>query len=99
MRRKSNPFNSVGAGVLTGFLLPVMVFFVVYLFDENDISFSQYLNGLWHLQALFKLISLCVFTNLLLFMGFIRLKFDRAAQGVLGATILYALLMVISKAF
>ena len=99
MRRKRNSINTVGIGVLAGFLLPVAVFFLVYLFDENDVTFGQYLNGLWHLQALVKLVSLCVFANLLIFMGFIRLKYDRAAQGVLGATIIYGLMMVISKAF
>jgi len=40
-----------------------------------------------------------VFANLLVFMGFIRLKYEQSARGVLGATILYALAVLISKAF
>jgi hypothetical protein len=54
---------------------------------------------MWRLQALIKIFSLCVFTNLAAFWGFLRLKYERAARGVLGATILYAIVVLISKAF
>jgi len=33
------------------------------------------------------------------FMGFIRIKYDKAARGVLGATIIYGLAIIISRAF
>jgi hypothetical protein len=31
-------------------------------------------------------------------MGFIRMKFEKTARGILGATILYAFVVLISKA-
>ncbi len=98
-RRKRQPFDSPGIGFLLGFLIPLLIFFAVYLFGEKDISFSNYVNNLWRLQALVKLASLCVFANLLVFMGFIRLKYDQSARGVLGATIIYGLAILISRAF
>ena len=98
-RKKRKPFNSPGIGFLAGFLVPILVFFGVYWFGESDVSFENYMKNLWHLQALVKLGSLCVFANLLVFMGFIRLKYDQSARGVLGATILYALAVLISRAF
>lgn len=98
-RRKKKPFDSPGIGFLTGFLIPVLVFLGVYWFGDKGVSFENYMKSLWHLQALIKLGSLCVFANLLVFMGFIRLKYDQSARGVLGATILYALAVLISKAF
>jgi hypothetical protein len=98
-RRKRKPFDSPGIGFLAGFLVPVLIFLAVYYFGEKSVSFSNYISNLWHLQALVKLGSLCVFANLLVFMGFIRLKYDRSARGVLGATILYALALLISRAF
>jgi len=98
-RRKRKPFDSPGIGFLAGFLVPILVFFGVYWFGESDVSFENYMKNLWHLQALVKLGSLCVFANLLVFMGFIRLKYDQSARGVLGATILYALAVLISRAF
>ena len=98
-RRKRNTFDKTGVGILAGFLLPLLIFFGIYFFGENDISFSRYYKNLWHLHALVKLGSLCVFANLLVFMGFIRLKYDQAARGVLGATFLYAIAVLISRAF
>ncbi|HDR52296.1 MAG TPA: hypothetical protein ENN90_11860 [Mariniphaga anaerophila] len=98
-RKKRKPLDLPVIGFLAGFLVPVLVFFGVFWFGEKGVSFKNYVKNLWHLQALVKLGSLCVFTNLLVFMGFIRLKYDQSARGVLGATILYALAVLISRAF
>jgi hypothetical protein len=86
-------------GFLAGFSVPAVIFLAVYLFGEKNVSFSNYVKSLWHLQALVKLGSLCVFANLLVFMGFIKINYERAARGVLGATIIYALAILISKTF
>ena len=100
MRRKNKKrLDQPLTGFLAGFVLPVLIFLVVWFVRENDLSFREYLENLWYLNALIKLGSLCVFANLLLFMGFIRMKYDRAARGVLGATIIYALIVLLSKAF
>lgn len=97
--KKRHYFDSPVIGFLLGFLVPLIIFLTVYLFKENDISFSNYMKNLWRLHALMKLASLCVFANLLVFMGFIRIKYDKAARGVLGATIIYGLAIIISRAF
>jgi hypothetical protein len=98
-RKKRQPFDSPAIGFLLGFLVPIIIFFAVYVFGEGDIEFTTYINSLWRLHALVKLASLCVFANLLVFMGFIRLKYDNAARGVLGATIIYGLAVLIARAF
>lgn len=97
--RKTQTFDSAGIGFLSGFLIPVIIFFIVYLSRKQEISFGDFVKSLWHLNALLKLGSLCVFANLLVFYGFIRLKYDQSARGVLGATIIYALAILITKAF
>lgn len=98
-QRRRNRFDNTETGFLVGFALPLAVFFVVYLFGNNNVSFVDYMKGLWKLQALIKLGSLCVFLNSAVFMGFIQLKFEKAARGVLGATIIYAIVVMISRAF
>jgi hypothetical protein len=98
-RRKRKPFDNPGVGFLLGFLIPILIFLGIYYFGERNSSFNTYLNSLWRLHALVKLMSLCVFANLLVFMGFIRLKYDQSARGVLGATIIYGLAILISRAF
>jgi hypothetical protein len=96
-RRIAKPLDSLIIGFLAGFIVPLLIFFAVYIFGEQDVSLSSYIKNLWRLQALIKLMSLCVFANLLVFMGFIRLKYDQAARGVLGATILYVMAVLISR--
>jgi len=96
---RRNRFDNTLIGLLVGFALPVIVFFVVYLVGNNNVSFADYIKGLWKLQALIKLGSLCVFLNSAVFMGFIQLKFEKTARGVLGATIIYAIVVMLSRAF
>ena len=98
-RNKKNKLDNNGIGLLVGFIVPVIIFFAVYFIRENGISFSNYVGNLWYLQSLIKLGSLCVFANSIVFMGFIQIKYDKAARGVLGATILYAFGVLISRAF
>lgn len=98
-RRKRNTFDKASIGFLAGFLVPIIIFFAVFFFEEVGISFSNYVKNLWYLHALVKLGSLCVFANLLVFMGFIKLKYDKAAKGVLGATLIYAIAVLVSRAF
>jgi len=96
-RRKK--IDRMEIGLLAGLILPVIIFFLVYLIGENSVSFSDYLKSMWRLNALIKILSLCVFANVAVFWGFLQLKCERAARGVLGATILYAFVVLISRAF
>ncbi|MEN8116189.1 MAG: hypothetical protein ABFS16_04390 [Bacteroidota bacterium] len=98
-RRKKNKLDNIGIGLLAGFALPVAIFFIVYLMGDKEVSFFEYVNGLWRLQALIKLGSLCVFANVAVFWIFLQLKYEKAARGVLGATILYAFVVLISRTF
>jgi len=98
-RRKTNKLDNVGIGFFAGFVLPIVVFFAVWLIGKNEMSISEYTQSLMQLNVLVKLGSLCVFLNSSVFMGFIRLKFEKTARGILGATIIYAFLVLISRAF
>lgn len=98
-RRRTNRFDNVGIGFLIGFLLPVLVFFAVYLIGKNDVSIADYTNSLMKLNVMIKLGSLCVFVNSAVFMGLLQLKFEKTARGILGATIIYAFVVLITQAF
>lgn len=96
--RKKHKFDTVGIGSLTGLVLPVLIFFIVFLAQGNEGSFNDYIKGMWRMQALIKLGSLCVFANVGVFWIFLQKKYEKAARGVLGATILYAFVVLISRA-
>ena len=97
-RRKKNRLDNSGIGFLIGFSVPVLVFLIFYLFGNHQVSLMDFAKGLWKLNALIKLGSLCVFVNSIVFMIFIRMKFEKTARGILGATIMYAFAVLISKA-
>ncbi len=97
-QRRKNNLDTLAAGLIAGFILPMIVFAITYFVRESELSFSEYVSGLWRIRALLKIGSLCVFANLAVFWGFLKLKYERAARGVLGITLLYALVVLISKA-
>ncbi len=97
-KRKNQRLDNTGIGFLIGFLVPVIVFFIVYYVGNNTTSLSDYTKSLWQLRVLIKLGSLCVFANSIVFMAFIQMKFEKTARGILGATIIYAFVVLISRA-
>ncbi len=89
--------NKIRFGFIPGVIIPVIMFVILYIASGKDIPFSDYLLGLWHLQILIKLMTLCVLPNLLLFLYFYRKRMDLAARGVLMATFLYAFIVLLSR--
>lgn len=98
VKKAKNRFDNTAIGFLIGFILPLAVFFMVYLLGSYEVSFLQFVQSLERLNVLIKLGSLCVFLNSAVFMLFIKTKYEKAARGVLGATIIYAFVVLISKA-
>jgi len=97
MSRSNRNINQMKFGFWPGLLLPLVMFLAMYLARYNEIGFWEYVQNLWRFFMLVKLLTLCVLPNLLLFLFFIRKKYDLAARGVLMATFLYAFLVIISK--
>jgi hypothetical protein len=86
-------------GFWPGLVMPLLVFIIVYMVEGEGQAFPQYVKSLWVFNVLIKLLSLCVFPNLLLFLFFIRKKYDWAARGVLMSTFIYAFVVLFSKLF
>lgn len=95
--RKRKGYDRIGTGWLLGTVIPLVVFLITYMVKFSEQEFSVYLRNLWHMRVFFKIISLCVFPNLALFLIFYRLKYDMAARGVIMATFMYAFLVMFAK--
>ena len=93
-RKRRN--DRLAIGFWLGMGLPVIIFVIMFFIKDPDASFSNYLKNLWQFRILIKLMSLCVFPNLLIFMFFYRRKYDMAARGVIMATFVYAFVVLIS---
>lgn len=84
-------------GILSGFLLPVLIAVVVFVFSKGHPSLSRWLIRISEAGVQTHVISLCVFPNVLIFLFFNQFDMLKAARGVLGTTIAWAILVFIIK--
>ena len=89
--------DRMSTGLLVGLFFPLVVFFIVWLVAGNDRSLSQWLTAIADRDIITHFISLCVFPNVFAFLLFNRLDKLYSARGVLGMTIIWALLVFIIK--
>lgn len=97
MAGKRKKYDRIVTGWLTGILLPLVIFFVTYQLKYSEMQFSAFVQNMWEMKILMKLLSICVFPNLGFFFLFYRLKYDMAARGVIMATFMYAFLVLVAK--
>jgi len=90
-------YDKIAVGAGAGFLLPVMISLVFFLFSSGDRSLLEYFSRIVKADILSHVISLCVFSNIILFLIFNRLDMLGAARGVLGITIFWAVVVFAVK--
>ncbi|HOW40872.1 MAG TPA: hypothetical protein PL123_10040 [Bacteroidales bacterium] len=90
-------FDTVKIGALSGFLLPVLIGLLIYLFSSGDLNIVQYYKKLSGSNIVTHIVSLCVFPNVLIFLLFNWQDMIDAAKGVLGMTIVWAILVFAIK--
>lgn len=92
------PFiNRMSTGMLTGLVLPLLVFFIVFLFLKNDQNLPDYVNRIVKRDVISSFISMCVFPNVFAFLLFNRFDKVYSARGVLGITIIWAIAVFMIK--
>jgi hypothetical protein len=91
-------YDKLVFGLVPGLLLPMIAFIATWMII-SDVTFGEYMRQFRQMDRLSSLISLSAIPNLLLFFVFIWLEKYRAARGVIFATLLLALIMVILKFF
>jgi hypothetical protein len=84
-------------GFISGLFAPFIGFCIYYLISFHQMSFRSYVSRLTELGLVSGVISLSLIANLVVFFYFIRIKADNSARGVIGATFLYGLFIVILK--
>jgi hypothetical protein len=89
--------NKILTGILTGIISPPVAFWLFCIFQYRDTSPIDLLKGFAARNVLTHVISLSVLVNLPVFFIFLASNRELAARGVLGATFLYAFLVLIMK--
>jgi hypothetical protein len=84
-------------GMIGGLLFPVLSFFIYFSIRDPDLHIADQVSRMIEANVFAYYLSLCALVNLFLFFIFLRINAERAARGVLGATILYAFTVIIIK--
>jgi hypothetical protein len=87
------------AGAVAGILFPFVVMFILYHVQYSNVAIQEFLRRLFVSQLFFPVLSICVLPNLILFFIFIWTHRYFSARGVLGATLFYALLVLVFRLF
>ena len=93
----SRRWNKFWIGLLAGVVLPAVVFFVVYFVGYSETPFGGFLQYAFTMQALPKILGLCVIPNLIIFYLFLNKEYWYATRGVIAATFFYTLVVVVLK--
>jgi hypothetical protein len=96
---KATIYNNFLTGFIAGLLLPAIVFVIVYSFSGDGMSLRDYIESIISRDVITHIISLCVLSNLVIFLGFNRFDKLRSSKGVVGATLLWALTVLALKLF
>jgi hypothetical protein len=86
-------YDKVATGVISGLLLPFLTAVVIFLVSSKGYSLHGYLVMIQVSDIITHSISLCVFPNVVIFMLFNRYDMLRALKGVLGITIVWAVIV------
>ena len=89
--------DKVWVGTLAGIILPFVVMGVVYLSSYAYLTVPQFLRKMVFASIILKLPSLCAIINLGAFFLFYRVEHDKAARGVIFATMVLAFVVVVDK--
>jgi hypothetical protein len=89
-------FDSMALGLIAGLVLPLITLVLIWVV-RYDIGLGEFLSSFQRLGMLSKLISLSVIPNLLLFFIFIWTNRTFSARGVIFATLVVAMVMLLIK--
>lgn len=94
MNRKTDKF---WIGLAFGIVLPLLVMFIFYLSSYAYLTLPDFLRKMVFQAIIFKLLSLCAVINLGTFFFFYQTKNDKAARGVIFATLIFAFVVMINQ--
>lgn len=85
-------FDSTKLGLAVGFGLPILIVSITFFVKGYSYGIIPFVKGIVEYGALTKMLSLCVYPNLIPFFLGIWTNRLQTARGVLGATIIMAIL-------
>ena len=95
--KMTKKFDKIWVGILAGIILPLIVMGIVYFSSYGYLTVPQFLRKMVFAAIILKLLSLCAVVNLGGFFIFYKIEHDKAARGVIFATLILAIVVVVDK--
>jgi hypothetical protein len=90
-------FDTLATGIISGLLLPVIVYFIMYYSELEEVRYTIFSHHLVIGNIIPIIISHCVLPNLLLFFVFNGLSWIQSAKGILGSTVALTIIIFAIK--
>ncbi len=84
-------------GLILGTVLPFVSFFTYYKVKFDGMGYYHFMRHLELANIFDSVLSGCIIANIISFFLLLWRKKERGAQGVLGATIIWAVIIVVLK--
>jgi len=85
-------------GFIIGLLLPILGYAIVFFFWNHGTSFGGFWNTIRHdADILAKILTMSLLVNLVPFLYYNYKRLDLTVRGIVIATVLYAVLIVLIK--
>lgn len=89
--------DKIWIGIIAGIVLPLVVMGLFYLSSYSYLTVPEFLRKMVFASIILKLLSLCAVINLGAFFVFYRIEHDKAARGVVLATMVLAFVVIGDK--
>ena len=84
-------------GFISGLIGPLIGFYIYYLLFFRYMGFNSFYHHVTETGKLISVLSVGVILNLVLFFIFYQMEKDKALRGVVGATFVYAFVVLYFK--
>lgn len=95
--KASEKYNTIIIGAVTGLIVPILAMLLFYLWKAGSMTMGEFYGQLLKVGAFTNALSVSVFINVFFFLLFNRYDMLRASKGILGLTILWAVVVFILK--
>ncbi|HVF80414.1 MAG TPA: hypothetical protein VM884_00685 [Flavisolibacter sp.] len=90
--------DNLQIGVVLGFILPLLVFLIIYAIRFGDIPLEEFVNRFVKEKSLITFFGVwSLVSNIALFTYYVNTAKDRTAKGVFGVTLLYGIGILLAK--
>jgi hypothetical protein len=85
--------DSLRVGIVLAIVAPLLIFYIGITIKASGLGVKPYLVTLLYLKSLSKVLSLCVYPNLLIFYLYLRSNRETTAKGIVWGTLIMALIV------